>query len=262
MVMMIYTLTDSDGSIRYVGKTSRSPLVRLDGHLKEAQNLPRHSTYKNNWIRSLLAEGKQPHLTVLSCSLDTDGSDLERWYIATFRALGYRLTNTTGGGGGILGYRHTAETRARIAAANLGRIRPHTAAAKAKISAAKKGKPVSAEALAKRIGRKQSTETVEKRIAPLRGRKKSSEVIAKSVAGREPDFHHSAETKARISAALTGRRLDPVRIEAAAVAHRGLKRSEETKRKIAEGVKANWEVRRQRALEPLTGNVENQGDPA
>ena len=49
----------------------------------------------------------------------------------------------------------------------------------------------------------------------------------------------SDETKAKISASLTGRKLSAEAIEKTANAHRGMKRSEETKKKMSEAKKGN-----------------------
>ena len=82
------------------------------------------------------------------------------------------------------------------------------------------------------IGRKQSTELIEKRISPLRGRPQSPELIAKRAAalrGRKI----SAE---QVAALLRGRLAKPLSDESRrhmSDAQRGRKHSEETKSKIA-----------------------------
>jgi predicted GIY-YIG superfamily endonuclease len=47
----IYTLSDSFGNIRYVGKTD-NPIKRLKTHIYESKKLKK--THKHNWILSLL----------------------------------------------------------------------------------------------------------------------------------------------------------------------------------------------------------------
>lgn len=96
---------------------------------------------------------------------------------------------------------HSAEAKAKISAANKGR--KHTEEAKAKIGAANKGKL---------LGRKRSEETKAKIAAHRLGKP-----------GPFAGAHHSAEARAKMSAALKGKKRSP--------------RSEETKAKISEANK-------------------------
>jgi len=61
----IYSLFDPrDQILRYVGQTKQSIKDRLYGHIWEAKNSNSNS-YKNNWVRSLLKEGIEPHIRII-----------------------------------------------------------------------------------------------------------------------------------------------------------------------------------------------------
>jgi len=89
---------------------------------------------------------------------------------------------------------------------------------KARLSAALKGIRVPPEVLIKRLGRKQSAETIEKRVCQLRGKHYN--------AGRS----HTTEERKKISAANKGRQFTL-----------GHTLTPEHKEKIRKGIKAAWE---------------------
>lgn len=94
----IYTLEDSTtGEIRYIGKTSQKLSYRLNQHIAEAIR-SKGSTHKLNWIRGLIKKDSCPTI----CELDetNDPESCEIYWIAQFRAWGFRLTNMTDGGDG------------------------------------------------------------------------------------------------------------------------------------------------------------------
>jgi hypothetical protein len=202
---LVYVLTDPrTEEVRYVGVTVRGLNRRLNEHVSRARTGAR--SYRDSWIRQLLALGLRPDISRVGFAWDDDWVEAEQRWVAHYRAAGARLTNLTDGGEGnsgyvpseetrakwraarrgkkyapgrvpaMLGKHHTEEARAAIAAASASR--KQTDAAKAKISAARKGKPL-------------SKEHVEKMAAAKRGR-------------TLPDWH-----RAKIRAAATGHR--PVR---------------------------------------------------
>ncbi len=130
----IYGLHDPrTGECRYVGK-SVDPDARLIQHLQPSQLRAR--TYKNNWIKGLLAEDLTPELRVIDVFPAAQANDAERRIIAMCRTLGAPLTNGTDGGDGgaitdpdalarvrqaHLGTKATDETRALMSAAHRAR---------------------------------------------------------------------------------------------------------------------------------------------
>lgn len=132
---VIYGLHNGDGVIRYVGLTSKSAETRLHEHTRDA-NVARLRDYPvYRWIRR---EGTSNiHTTVLEYIADIkDLGVRERFWIAYYRAHGHILLNCNDGGlGGWLGTEASAKTSAKL------RGVPKSAEHRAKLSAAKMGKP-------------------------------------------------------------------------------------------------------------------------
>lgn len=105
-----YMLIDpSTQEARYVGKAVDIE-ERLDEHLKPS-NLEAF-THKNNWIKQVLAGGFKPEITILEThDSDEEAFAAEKFWIAYFRSIGVRLTNSTDGGEGSTGAKRSAETR-------------------------------------------------------------------------------------------------------------------------------------------------------
>ena len=116
LVYFIYTLRDPrDGKIRYVGITTQPVRKRLTSHLRTARSGARwHSA---RWLAQLLKENLQPQIEVLE---KTGNANREIFWIAHFLAAGCDLTNGTEGG--ISGYHHSIETRAKISEAGAKRF--------------------------------------------------------------------------------------------------------------------------------------------
>lgn len=90
--------------IRYVGWTVKSPESRLREHIKDSL---RARTHKRHWILSLVSIGLRPLIEVIETGSGDGWQEAERRWIAYYRGEGFRLTNTTDGGEGIPGYKHT-----------------------------------------------------------------------------------------------------------------------------------------------------------
>jgi hypothetical protein len=112
---LIYGLFDPDtGNCGYLGKTTNLK-ARLANHLSQALHgsLPR-----NVWIRSL---SKAPLVQILDWS-PLVWQESERWWIKEMRQRGHLLTNVAegGSGGGMIGLRHSLETRKKMSISRAG----------------------------------------------------------------------------------------------------------------------------------------------
>ncbi len=191
----IYGLCDprEPSLIRYVGFTTLTKR-RLRAHINNSRKGVESNLHKARWINQLLAEGVEPVMIIIEKGCGDGWAQAEQDWIAHARSWsGSRLTNLNDGGGGMFGLAHSAETRAKISAANKGR--KQSDAAKLAISAGNKGKGKSPEASAKSGAARQ-------------GQKRSEEARAKSAAaniGRPV----SAETRAKLAAIHQGRVRSP-----------------------------------------------------
>lgn len=210
MIGYIYGLFDSrqESSLRncrYIGKILQPPSKRLGVHLREAASGNR--TRRSNWIKSVLSSGGEVVIRVLEIHESSDKEKLnpilcerEKLWIAGGRRQGWNLTNGTDGGEGIVGHKHTEETKEKMRVAATGRINsPET---RAKMSATHKKMPGRPQTLATRaklstlrignqhaLGHKQSPETKEKLRQVNVGKKASPETRAKmsaSAKNRKP----------------------------------------------------------------------------
>ena len=140
MSNIIYGLADPRTNVvRYIGK-STTGMRRPRQHLRPGV-LATDPTWKGRWLRQLNAEGLRPLITVIeNCTRDVL-SDREIFWIAEGRRRGWPLTNLTNGGDGTTGRVVSAsqieaigarfrgkklplETRAKISAANTGKVQP------------------------------------------------------------------------------------------------------------------------------------------
>ncbi len=211
---LIYALTDPDGAIRYIGKSSagmKRPLM----HKRESRR--GNPTHKKRWIKQLLSAGLSYRIVVLGSFETGDGlSEKEQWAIAWARSVGCRLTNATDGGEGVAGLVHSPEARAKMRAAQSNRTMEHrraigdgnrgkkaTVEQRQKLSTALKAhaaKPEARERLRTlRLGATNSASAREKLRAANLGLKHSQERRAKNA-----EVHRgvtaSAETRAKMSA--------------------------------------------------------------
>lgn len=178
----IYGLFDPiTKELRYIGQT-KNPKKRYNQYLKNYYLKGSKKTgkirYVNNWVGSLIKNNLNPEIQILDKSLDfKEILELEKFYISYFRFLGCKLTNTTDGGEGTLGYKFSEEERKiisertieamknpeiikKISDSGKGRIPPNKGKKYSqeickKISEAKKGKSVG-------LGRKHSKESKKK----------------------------------------------------------------------------------------------------
>lgn len=95
---LIYGLIDpNDGLVKYVGKTrNRHTIVsRFNHHINEKDMCPRRS-----WIVSLKRKNQVPILDVLDVVPESEWQFWEQWWIAQFKAWGFKLKNVLLGGDG------------------------------------------------------------------------------------------------------------------------------------------------------------------
>jgi len=150
---VIYVLCDSRiadpvARIRYVGRTV-NPALRMRAHQKTCSDGER--TPRANWMRSVYRAGGDVLLEVVETTSRAGCIAAEIRWISHYRSAGSRLTNLTDGGAGLLnpsvetrrrigdamrgntfwaGKRHTAESKAKMAAAHIGTsMHPNTRAA-------------------------------------------------------------------------------------------------------------------------------------
>ena len=114
----IYLLRDPwDGRVRYVGVTVSELSVRLNGHICDARNRPKHR--RDYWIRQVLDSGLYPIIELIE---ETEDRDRECFWIAKYQ-FETELTNVTPGGGGVPGHKWTEEFRQHMKKVLSGRYR-------------------------------------------------------------------------------------------------------------------------------------------
>lgn len=137
----IYGLIDPfTEELRYIGK-SIQPKQRLANQCNEHA-----STYRCHWIQSILSKGKRPKQVIIEVIAESGNwQEREKYWIAKYRAEGYKLVNSTDGGDGVVNL--PPESKARIINAWIGR--KHKPETLLKLSRARKGKKHTEEHKAK-----------------------------------------------------------------------------------------------------------------
>lgn len=236
---IVYGLCDPQTKeIRYIGVTADSPRRRYNSHTSDRRRGVR--THKTNWMRQVFRETGRDALPAFLDVVPNDKRDqVERKLISENRA---RLVNGTDGGEGILGLKHSEETKKKISASK------RDPSLKAVRSFAKGGFPVGSkkseetkrrmsEAQKKRFSRQPRTEET---------KQKMSKAHKELWASRGPKVF-SDEHKQNISKALKGRTFsDETRKKQSEAAKARWKRngpkkfSDETRRRISQSQKDRW----------------------
>jgi hypothetical protein len=112
----IYTLSDSSGNIRYIGK-SNTPRKRLYSHIKECKTS--NKSHKINWIKSILDRKELPIIEVLEEVSIDNWQNSEIYWIEQFRQWGFNLTNISIGGTNN-NYKRSIETKQKMRVSKLG----------------------------------------------------------------------------------------------------------------------------------------------
>ena len=171
----IYVIKDSTGTPRYVGKTTASIQRRFKRHIDAVLRDPR-PVHKDRWLSKLLKTGAMPTVELLEEGLGEGWQEAEIRQIKLHREkYGNLITNSTDGGDGGLGIKHTEETKRKISLINKGR--KHTPETRAKMSAYRKGRLMpprtpehGAKISAALKGRKRPLEMIEKQRATMTGK--------------------------------------------------------------------------------------------
>lgn len=106
----VYTLEDPITSeIRYIGITKQTLNQRFTKHLNDAK-LNKHN-HKVHWLKKLLKNNNKPLIKELDTATSfNELMDLEIYWISQFKTWGYSLVNSTNGGEGSIGYKHSFKT--------------------------------------------------------------------------------------------------------------------------------------------------------
>jgi hypothetical protein len=172
----IYTLSDPryPNDIRYVGQTIKKLNTRLSIHIAPKSLISK--THKNNWIKSLLEVNIIPLINLIEEVNDDEWSIREIYWINYYKSIGYKLTNSTDGGEGMLN--PNEETRKKLSNANSGENNPN-------------------------FGKKRSLETNDKinEIRVIKHTEETKLIIGENSKGRK----HTEETKQKISEAHLGK---------------------------------------------------------
>lgn len=122
---LVYGLFDKLGNIRYVGM-STSGLIRPKKHLMPSSyNNPKKINYHVYcWIRKCLKENFIPEIKVLEYGNKDNVYQLEQKWIKYFNKKNIKLTNKVDGGPGMLGLKHTKETKNKLSIINKNRKVP------------------------------------------------------------------------------------------------------------------------------------------
>lgn len=116
-VVHIYTLADPrTGEIRYVGKT-----VDIDNRIRQHIQCGKRC-HSASWIKNLKASGVNPIIEVVESFINAEESEwqeAERFWIESFRHMGFNLTNLRTGG--IGGGRMAESTKKKLSIAKTGK---------------------------------------------------------------------------------------------------------------------------------------------
>jgi len=125
----IYTLEDTKGNIRYIGRTELSLRERFENHLKKRNYSNDH---KNNWIKLLFNNNQKPIIKLLDIVNTNEQDYWEDFYIDLFKSWNFDLTNSLKSK--YSGKRHSDETKLKISLALKGKKQSEETKLKRKLS--------------------------------------------------------------------------------------------------------------------------------
>lgn len=226
----ILYLVEAPNGKRYVGITSRSIADRWFEHLQESR-----CSRANRAISNAIRKYGAVAFTIKELDRASSWQELcqkERAAIQQFNTFAPAGYNVTRGGDGFTG-KHTAETIAKMRVAHLGKIK--TTETRKKLSIAHTGKKIPPEVIAKGVAKRRArprTDAERRGVAIMQaknvGRTHTAEsrkrmADARRAVGNPKLIGHevSAETRAKISKANTGRIASAEHRAKIGAAHRG-----------------------------------------
>ena len=214
----IYGLFDPRNyQLRYVGKADNVE-KRLSQHIKQVKHRQYKNRYVCNWIRQLLSEGLTPSVEILEECTQGSWKEKEIAWITDCKKFGLKLCNLTNGGDGTQGYVFSDETKQKLSDMRRGKTTSLKGQSiseehRDNISKALKGKP------SHRKGKTLSDEHRAK-IKNNASHHGQTDEAKKRISEASKNRVVSEETRKKIGASSKGRNV-------------GIKRSEETKRKMS-----------------------------
>ena len=191
----IYTLSDPEsGFVRYVGKTC-DLTQRFKAHC--SQKTP---TYTSKWIFSLKKKNLLPVMEVVETLLnasDDEWQEAERFWIASFKQMEFRLTNLDEGGKN--GKKPSLETRKKLSDSHKG-YKPSLETRQKMKEALAKRTPETFEKIKQGIRRAYLNPAYKEKLSKASKGRKLTDIQRQARLGRK----FSEETKSKISKALMG----------------------------------------------------------
>jgi hypothetical protein len=159
-----------------------------------------------HWHNVVAKNGFDVHILARWPS-EREAIDHEVFLIDTFRSAGIELCNVTSGGEGASGMRHTDEAKAKVSAANKGRSQ--STEWREALANRMRGRIVTEserdKKRARMTGIEKTPELIESYLPALRAAMAKPEVRAK-IAAAARKRTHSAETRAKMAASARGRK--------------------------------------------------------
>lgn len=199
---IIYLLIDGTNDCEYVGKTKRTVEERFKEHMKSPFLIG----------KAIRAHGADMFATAILqvCYSEEELDRCEKHMIKSRDTMVPNGYNLTEGGEGIVGFERTPEYCAKMSASKKGK--PLSPDHCKKISASLTGKPKSPEHVAKvaaaNTGKKRTLEQRARMSASKKGKKRSPEAVAKTAAANTGK-KRTPEQCAKISAGNRGKKRTP-----------------------------------------------------
>ena len=214
---VVYLLVDGTNDFEYVGQTTQTVEERFKQHAKDDYYIG----------RAIRAHGAENFDTAIlkECASKEELDLWEKHFIKSRNTKAPNGYNLTDGGEGIVGLERSPEHCAKLSASKKGK--PLSLDHCKKIAMALSGVPKSPEHVAKvaaaNTGKKRSPESCARMSASKKGKKRSPEAIAKTAAANTGK-KRTLEQRAKISAGNTGKKRTPEQCANISAAQRGKKR--------------------------------------